>query len=117
MFTSAEPLVCASAELLVLHLEYVLRGFWLTLLPDEQSLHQRSTAQSEEKLLKLGPSVLTYSKSLRVKQLRFVLLSVLMIFIIEKKHSTFAVENGKHISSSLTNKMLGQCIESGVVNN
>ena len=43
------------------------QGFWLTLLAE--SLHQRSTAKSAEKLLRVGYSVLTSSKSLRVEQL------------------------------------------------
>ena len=79
------------------------QGFWLTLLAE--SLHQRSTAKSAEKLLRVGPSLLTSSKSLRVKQLRFVLLSFLMIFEVEKKRSTLAVKKGKLKSRLLTNKM------------
>ena len=76
--------VCVTVVLLCLCLLYSLRDFWLTLLPDEQSLHQRSTAASAEKLLNVGPSVLTSSKSFRVEQLRFVLLSFLIIFSVEK---------------------------------
>ena len=79
--------VCATVKLVCLCLLYSLRGFWLTLLPDEQSLHHRSTAASAEKLLKLGPSVLTSSKSFRVEQLKFVLLLFLMFFSVEKNCS------------------------------
>ena len=74
----------SAMELLCLCLLYC---FWLTLLPGEQSLHHRSTAASAEKLLKVGPSVLTSSKSFTVKQLRFVLFSFLIIFKVEKKNA------------------------------
>ena len=84
------------------HLQYSFWGFWLTLL--EESLHQRSTAESAEKLLRVGPSVLTSSKSLRV-ELRFVLLSFL-IFKVEKKCSTLAVEKGNLKNRLLTVNIL-----------
>ena len=47
---------------------YSLRGFWLTLVTDEPSFHQRGPlhAESVGKLLRVGPSVLTSSKLLRV---------------------------------------------------
>ena len=105
--------VSATVELLCLRFLYSLRGFWLTLLPEEQSLHHRFTAASAQKLLKVGPSVLTSSKSFRVEQLRLVLLSFLIIFSVEKKRSTLAVEKGKLRSSSLTNMMFGHFAESG----
>ena len=57
--------------------------------------HQRSTAESAEKSHRVGPSVLTLSKSLRVELLRRALPSVFMIFKVEKKCSTLAVEKGK----------------------
>ena len=82
-------------------------------LPDEESLHQRSTSESDEKLLRVRPSVLTSRKSWRVEQLRFVLLLFLMIFKVEKKRSTLAVKKGKVKSSSLTNKMFGHFTTSG----
>ena len=85
----------------------------MTLLPDEQSLHHRSIAASAEKLQIVGPSVFTSSKSFRVEQLRFVLLSFLIIFRVEKRRSSLAVEKGKLSSSSHTNKMLGHFVESG----
>jgi len=110
---SESPDVLATVELLCLCLLYSLRGFWLTLLPVEQSLHHRFTAASAERLLKVGPSVLTSSKSFRVEQLRLVLLSFLIIFSVEKKRSTLAVEKGKLRSSSLTNIMFGHFVESG----
>ena len=71
------------------------------------------TAESGEKLLRVGPSTLTSSKSLRVEQFRLALLSFFIIFRIEKKHSTLAVENGKLNSNSLIKKMLGHFTESG----
>ena len=74
----------SAMELLCLCFLYSLRGFWLTLLPDEQSLHHRSTAASAEKLFKVGPLVLTSSKSFTVELLRFVLFSFLIIFKVEK---------------------------------
>jgi len=64
-------------------------------------------AASPVKLLRVGPSVFTSSKSLSVEQLRFVLLSFLIIFKVEKKSSTLAVEKGKLKSNSLTSNTLG----------
>ena len=110
---SESPDVLATVELLCLCLLYSLRGFWLTLLPDEQSLHHRTTAASAETLITVGPSVLTSSRSFSVEQLRLVLLSFLIIFSVEKKRSTLAVEKGKLRSSSLTNMMFGHLVESG----
>ena len=67
------------------------------------------TAESGEKLRRVGPS----SKSLRVEQFRLALLSFFIIFRIEKKRSTLAVENGKLNSNSVIKKMLGHFTESG----
>ena len=52
-------------------------------LPDWQ-LPQMFTAESGEKLLRVGPSTLTSSKSLRLEQFRLALLSFFIIFSIEK---------------------------------
>ena len=75
-----------------MHLLYSLHGLWLTLLPDEESLYQRSTAESTEKLLGGGGA---FSVDLS-------------FFKVEKKRSTLAVEKGKLKGSScLTSKVFG----------
>ena len=72
----------ARVELLCLCLLYSLQGLWLTLLPDEQLLHHRLTAALAEKVLKVGPSVFTSSKSFRVERLSLIL-SFFIIFSVE----------------------------------
>ena len=82
---------------------YFFLGFCRTRRVVEESFHHKSTDESEEKLLRGGPSVFISNKSSKVSELRLVLFSVLITFKIEKVLSTFAVEKGK------LNKRLQMC--------